>query len=55
MKMNRQMAGIAFLVFFFGLMFGLVLFTDLGWLVSGAIGVGAGALVGGFIAERSRG
>jgi hypothetical protein len=53
--MSRQLAAVAFLVLFFGLMFGIVALTGIGWILAGAIGAVCGGLVAGAIAERSRG
>jgi hypothetical protein len=53
--MNRQLAGVSFLILFLGIMFGLVALTDIGWILAGVIGLVSGGVVGGAIAERSRG
>jgi hypothetical protein len=53
--MTRERAAAAFLVLFVVIGFGLVAFTDIGWIVAFLIAAVAGGLAAGAIAERSRG
>jgi hypothetical protein len=55
MKMTRELAGATFIVLFFGIAFGLVAFTGIGWILAFIIGAVCGGIAAGAIAERSRG